>query len=261
MRQCATSSQSAPIRIESQFSTTSLGATRGYPTVRCTQGCYDAAVAYGTPFISGKDSLNNEYTGVDGRKHTIPGTLVISSLGIVPDVSKTVTSAFKAAGNNVYVIGITGNHLGGSALARWAGHNGGHAPAPTPTALFGYRALHHAIAAGLVESCHDVSEGGIAVALAEMAIGGRIGVAVSIDALPRRGAISSTIAMFSESLGRLVIEVDPMHRAEFEQAMDGYPTELIGQTTDDAAIRITAADIAIEASLDRATNSWRGGTT
>ncbi len=229
--------------------------------VRCTQGCYDAAVAYGTPFISGKDSLNNEYTGVDGRKHTIPGTLVISSLGIVPDVSKTVTSAFKAAGNNVYVIGITGNHLGGSALARWAGHNGGHAPAPTPTALFGYRALHHAIAAGLVESCHDVSEGGIAVALAEMAIGGRIGVAVSIDALPRRGAISSTIAMFSESLGRLVIEVDPMHRAEFEQAMDGYPTELIGQTTDDAAIRITAADIAIEASLDRATNSWRGGTT
>ena len=82
--------------------------------VRCTQGCYDAAVAYGAPFISGKDSLNNEYTGLDGKKHTIPGTLVISSLGIVPDVTRTVTSAFTGPENIVYVIGVTGNHVGGS---------------------------------------------------------------------------------------------------------------------------------------------------
>ncbi|MGC8782613.1 MAG: AIR synthase related protein, partial [Anaerolineae bacterium] len=73
--------------------------------VRSAWGCYDAAVAYGAPFISGKDSLNNEYTGADGRKHAIPGTLLISALGIVPDVSRTVTTALKAAGNRLYLVG------------------------------------------------------------------------------------------------------------------------------------------------------------
>ncbi len=75
--------------------------------VRCTQGCYDAAVAYGAPFISGKDSLNNEYTGEDGKKHAIPGTLVISALAMVPDVRRTVTMDLKAAGNLLYLVGLT----------------------------------------------------------------------------------------------------------------------------------------------------------
>src|SRR5690606_4780318 len=73
--------------------------------VHCAEGCYDAAVAYGAPFISGKDSLNNEYTGADGRKHAIPGTLLISAIGILPDTAHTVTSDLKAAGNRLYVLG------------------------------------------------------------------------------------------------------------------------------------------------------------
>ena len=73
--------------------------------VRCAKGCHDAAVAYGAPFISGKDSLNNEYTGADGKKHAIPGTLLISALGIVPDVARTVTMILKAAGDRLYLVG------------------------------------------------------------------------------------------------------------------------------------------------------------
>jgi hypothetical protein len=82
--------------------------------VRCAQGCYDAAVSYQTPFISGKDSLNNEYTGSDGQKHAIPGTLLISALGIVPDVNKTVTMDLKRAGDFLFIVGETGAELGGS---------------------------------------------------------------------------------------------------------------------------------------------------
>ncbi|MCP4304192.1 MAG: phosphoribosylformylglycinamidine synthase subunit PurL, partial [bacterium] len=226
--------------------------------VRCTQGCHDAAVAYGTPFISGKDSLNNEYTGVDGRKHTIPGTLVISSLGIVPDISRTVTSDLKNAGNHLFLIGTTGPHLGGSALAEHLGFDGGDAPEPVQ-ALQGYRALHHAIASGLVVACHDVSEGGIAVAVAEMAIGGARGLAIDLPD-PDLDALS---ACFSESLGRLLVEVSPQHAAEFAAAMGKYPTTRLGVTTDDQHIRINGSNGSafIDTTVAAVTTAWRGDGT
>ncbi|MFQ5421948.1 MAG: AIR synthase-related protein, partial [Anaerolineae bacterium] len=129
--------------------------------VRCAQGCYDAAVAYNAPFISGKDSLNNEYTGGDGRKHAIPGTLLISALGIVPDINQTVTMDWKQAGNHLYIIGDTWAELGGSHFQQGGGavqpqHNA--APRPVPNVLDRMRALHQAIRAGLVQACHDLSE-------------------------------------------------------------------------------------------------------
>jgi phosphoribosylformylglycinamidine synthase II len=222
--------------------------------IRCTQGCYDAAVAYGTPFISGKDSLNNEYTGIDGRKHTIPGTLVISSLGIVPDIERTVSSDVKAVGSKVYLIGATGAHLGGSALAAYSGCSGGEAPEPVE-ALDGYRALHRAIRSGLVAACHDISEGGIAVAAAEMAIGGGRGMAIT---LPASDFDSVTMA-FSESLGRLLVEVVPQHAGEFEETMRGYPTALLGETLDDATIRIdgSGGTALIVTTVAAATTAWR----
>jgi phosphoribosylformylglycinamidine synthase II len=227
--------------------------------IRCTQGCYDAAVAYGTPFISGKDSLNNEYTGVDGRKHTIPGTLVISSLGIVPDVDNTVTSAFKAAGNDIYVIGVTGNHLGGSALAARLGVAGGEAPEPVAAAPGGYRALHQAITSGLVESCHDVSEGGVAVAVSEMAIGGGIGARIDLAALPTTENVDGVAAAFSESLGRLLVEIRPGNASAFERAMAGYPTAKIGETAPGGALELEGRGITMTTDVDAATAAWRGG--
>ncbi len=227
--------------------------------VRCTQGCHDAAVAYGTPFISGKDSLNNEYTGRDGKKHTIPGTLVISSLGIVPDIDRTVTSDLKEPGNHLYVIGTTGSHLGGSALAAWAGHTGGEAPAPVPAAPAGYRALHLAIGAGLVRACHDVSEGGIAVTVAEMATGGGIGLDVDLRRLATDGAVDDMTAAFSESLGRLVVEVRPADAAEFERIMATYPVSRIGETAATQQITIHSNSFDSNLSLAAATAAWRGG--
>jgi phosphoribosylformylglycinamidine synthase len=229
--------------------------------VRCTEGCHDAAVAYGTPFISGKDSLNNEYTGTDGRKHTIPGTLVVSALGIVPDIANTVTSDLKAAGNPIYLLGATGSHLGGSAVAEVQKYTGGEAPAPCPTAIDGYTALHAAIVKGTVASCHDLAEGGLAVAAAEMAIGGGLGIEVALHLLPlAAGMLGNAEMAFSESLGRILVEVKREHEAQFQEIMASHPVAAVGRVTWGDAIAIfgTRGEPLITTDITTATVAWRG---
>lgn len=171
--------------------------------VRCSQGCYDAALAYGTPYISGKDSLNNEYIGEDGQRHAIPGTLVISAVGTVPDVAKTVSMDLKAPGNMLFLIGQTRDELGGSHYHLLNGIEGGNVPQPVPHALDRMRKLHTAIQSGLVQACHDLSEGGLAVALAEMSLAGRLGIEILVYEEQR------VTQLFSESLSRFVLEVRP----------------------------------------------------
>jgi phosphoribosylformylglycinamidine synthase II/phosphoribosylformylglycinamidine synthase I len=169
--------------------------------VRCAQGCYDAALAYSTPYISGKDSLNNEYIGEDGQRHAIPGTLVISAVGTVPDVAKTVSMDLKAPGNMLFLVGQTQDELGGSHYHLLNGIEGGTVPQPVPNALDRMRKVHQAIQSGLVQSCHDLSEGGLAVALAEMSLAGRLGVEILVQKEQR------VTQLFSESLSRFVVEV------------------------------------------------------
>ncbi len=202
--------------------------------VRCAQGCYDAAIAYNAPFISGKDSLNNEYTGADGRRHAIPGTLLISALAIVPDVQQTVTMDLKRAGNLLYVVGDTRDEMGGS---HYHMLNGGQQPAadavqpvpPRPVArgLERLQSLHRAITAGLVQACHDCSEGGLAVALAEMCLAGRLGAALELDLLPAED-LPDHVLLFSESLCRFVVEVRPDDAKRFETLLTGIPCERVG---------------------------------
>ncbi|MFQ5435932.1 MAG: phosphoribosylformylglycinamidine synthase subunit PurQ, partial [Anaerolineae bacterium] len=202
--------------------------------VRCAQGCYDAAVAYNAPFISGKDSLNNEYTGGDGRKHAIPGTLLISALGIVPDINQTVTMDWKQAGNHLYIIGDTWAELGGSHFQQGGGavqpqHN--VAPRPVPNVLDRMRALHQAIRAGLVQACHDLSEGGLAVALAEMALAGSMGAEIQLNRVPRNewaAYADDEAILFSETLSRFLVEVRPEDAPRFEAIMAGHSHNCIG---------------------------------
>jgi phosphoribosylformylglycinamidine synthase II len=229
--------------------------------VRCTEGCHDAAVAYGTPFISGKDSLNNEYTGTDGRKHTIPGTLVVSALGIVPDIRNTVTSDLKTPGNPIYVVGAAGSHLGGSALAGLLSFAGGEAPAPCPTAIDSYTALHTAITKGLVASCHDVSEGGLAVAAAEMAIGGGLGLEIALYLPPVIARpLRNTEMAFSESLGRILIEVNRDHESRFQEIMADHPLAAVGRVVWDDTITLfgTGGEPFIATDITAVTAAWRG---
>jgi phosphoribosylformylglycinamidine synthase II/phosphoribosylformylglycinamidine synthase I len=220
--------------------------------VRASQGCYDAAVAYGVPFISGKDSLNNEYIGGDGKRHAIPGTLVISAIGIVPDVNKTATSDFKNEGSVIYLIGDTKDELGGSHYHLI--HNiTGDANVPTPheSAVDIFKALHQAIGAGYIEASHDVSEGGLAVALAEMCIGGRLGAIINLESL----GLPLETALYSESLTRFVVEVTPQHQADFEALFAGLPLSVIGVVTSDQSLNIQGA---LSLSIDELVRAWRG---
>ncbi|HLV36419.1 MAG TPA: phosphoribosylformylglycinamidine synthase I, partial [Spirillospora sp.] len=222
--------------------------------VRCAQGCHDAAVAYGTPFVSGKDSLNNEYTDSDGQRHAIPGTLLISAVGIVPDVRHTVTMDLKRAGNLLYIVGETYDELGGSHYHQIRGISGGTVPQPNPKAPAIMRALHNAIRAGLVQSCHDLSEGGMAVALAEMCLAGRLGAEVQ---LPE--AVSPTRLLFSESLARFVLEVAPEDEAALENMLVNVPYDYLGRVNDSGRLSLQSGSATLlDLPIHELETAWRG---
>src|SRR5258706_5570600 len=170
--------------------------------VRCVQGCYDAALAYRVPFISGKDSLNNEYADSDGTRHAIPGTLLISGVGIVPDVNKTVTMDLKEAGNSLFVLGSTRNEMGGSHFNLLNRLSSGTPPQPVIDALERLRALHRAIAAGLAQSCHDCLERGVGVAVAVMCIARGLGAG---GGLSKNSTESEALVLFSSSFCRFIL--------------------------------------------------------
>lgn len=207
--------------------------------VRAVQGCYDAALHYGAPFISGKDSLNNEFLDPQGRQTPIPPTLLISAIGIVPDVRRAVTMDLKTPGNWLYILGTTRAEAGGSAWYRLLDVRGGAVPAPVPESIQTMRALHRAIQEGLVRACHDCSEGGLAVAAAEMAIAGRLGLSLSLADLPRTPDITQdAMALFSETSGRFLVEVRPQDRRAFETCMGGVPLAPLGVVTEGPLLRI-----------------------
>ncbi len=211
--------------------------------LEAARGCHDGALHYRTPFISGKDSLNNEYLGADGQRHAIPPTLLISAIGLIDDVRTAVTSDLKAAGNRLYLLGETRDELGGAhvwqaveAKNEGRGAQGewrAEVPGPVEGAPALYRALHGAIAAGLVASCHDLSEGGLAAAAAEMCIGGRLGLALTLpDGDP-------WVQLFSESNGRLLVEVSPRHAAEFETQFANLPCTALGMVSGSGRFSVT----------------------
>lgn len=190
--------------------------------VRAAQGCHDASLYYNAPFISGKDSLNNEYIGSDGQRHAIPGTLLISSIAIHPDIRFSITPDIKAPQNIIYLVGdfqpaLNGSHallmVGAESFTDNAALN--KVPQRPAHARHIYQALHRAMMKGLVCSAHDLSEGGLAVALAEMAIAGRLGIHLDISAIQ----IDPLTSLFGETNGCLLVEIDAENTAAFEDLL------------------------------------------
>jgi phosphoribosylformylglycinamidine synthase len=212
--------------------------------VRAALACRDTAIAYATPFVSGKDSLNNEfsYIDADGKQRTvaIPPSLLITALGQMEDVGRAVTMDLKQPGNLLYLVGNTKNELGGSHLAMVAGLQGGVVPqVDFELAPRIFTALNSAIEAGLVRSCHDLSEGGLAVALAEMAFAGGLGVDAEIETLAARTKVNNdAILLFSESNTRFIVEVEPGQAAQFEASFSRLPLVPIGRVSDHNRVKI-----------------------
>jgi len=222
--------------------------------LEAARGCYDAATAHRTPFVSGKDSFNNAYLAPDGRRVSVPPSLLISAIGIVPDDAFVPGSDLKAPGDRLYLVGSAEPSFGGSVYADLYGVPDGAdpgVPAASPAAPATYRALHRAIAAGLVRACHDLSDGGSAAAVAEMCLGGRLGARFRLPGRPET-------ALFGEANGRLVVEVEPKDAAEFERTMDGAPYVRIGAVEATGELRLEADGVEATVSLDDLCAAYRG---
>jgi phosphoribosylformylglycinamidine synthase len=207
--------------------------------VRAAKACYDVARVYETPFISGKDSLNNEFQA-NGTTVVIPGTLLVSAISVLEDVTLAVTMDLKAPGNYLYVVGKTGDELGGSQYYKAHGYLGKNAPVVDPVAgKASFDALSRATRQRLVRACHDCSEGGLAVAIVEMAFAGGLGVEVALDAAPTKGGELTAHAMlFSESASRFVVEVEPGNAPAFEKALAGTAFARIGTVAKGTGVKI-----------------------
>lgn len=208
-----------------------------YSLVQAAQGCYTAAMHYHTPFISGKDSLNNEYLGADGLRHAIPPTLLISAIGIIHDITKAVSQDLKSVGNTIYLVGEYQPSLGGSHFEMVFGSNGKYPiPGLPQEAPALYSALHQAIQTRLVRSCHDLSEGGISVTAAEMCMAGRLGMSVNLP------EADPATALFGETNGCLLIEVADDDCTAFEACLAGLEWLRIGTVTQNPTLKIRVGE-------------------
>ncbi|GAC1638035.1 MAG: phosphoribosylformylglycinamidine synthase subunit PurL [Herpetosiphon sp.] len=228
--------------------------------VRATAGCYDASMAWEMPFISGKDSLNNEYRDVEGKRVPIPPTLLISAVGVVDNQRHTTSSALKEVGNDVYLVGKTKAELGGTHWALINGVAGGQVPrVDLSQALQIFDAVHAAIEAGIIVACHDLSEGGLGVAAAEMVLGGRIGLQLDLDRIVRDDITTDEQALWSESCSRFLVEVNHDDAGKLEQIFAGIPANCIGNTTAQARlfIRGLQGDCVIDCNCSRLDAAWR----
>ncbi len=246
--------------------------------VRAVKGCHDAAIGFGTPFISGKDSLHNEYRAGDQRLPVIP-TLLISAVGVIDDAAQTIDMSLKAPGNLLYMIGVTRNELAGSHYAEMLG---GHQYIPyipgttvphvdIPHARHVMKTLGIAIRKGLVCACHDLSEGGLAVAAAEMALAGLLGLEIDLGRVLYKGIVGArdinTILLFSESASRFLVEVSPAQRDAFEAHWSswhpqGAPVQdvaCIGTVTDtDRFIVRNGEQVLIDIPVTQLQEAWKG---
>ena len=232
--------------------------------VRAALACRDLAVAFDTPFISGKDSLNNEFSyEIDGQKQTIsiPPSLLISAMGQVADVRRCVTMDLKEAGNALYLVGLTKNELGGSHFSLVEHLDGGNVPqVDIEVAKRTFAAIHAAIQPGCVRACHDLSEGGLAVAIAEMAFAGGMGADIALAEVPQGSEEACNVTLlFSESNSRFVCEVPWDKQPDFEHAIGGVPHAKIGRVSEADRLKIEASNGVLLIDCDLATlkEAWQ----
>ena len=220
---------------------------------------YDYTTAFGVPCISGKDSMKNDYQ-IGQTKISIPPTILYSVIGGIKDVRQAVTMDAKKPGDLVYIIGETKDELGGSewlALHNFIGNSVPRVNASSAIKI--YRALHKAIQQGIVASCHDCSDGGLAVALAETSIAGRLGMNIDLRSVPYRGKRRDDYILFSETASRFVVTIHPEDKSKFEKIMAGNITGLIGAVTNGDLLQMTGLDgkMIIKEKINKLKEAWQ----
>ncbi|MCL2359517.1 MAG: phosphoribosylformylglycinamidine synthase subunit PurL [Candidatus Bathyarchaeota archaeon] len=223
--------------------------------VRACEACYDYATLFKTPFISGKDSLYNE-----SPLGPITPTLLITAVGIIPNIEHTTSMDLKKQDNTLYLIGKTYPELGGSEYYKLKGTLGTSVPKVRGgKAKRTFKAITKAIDHGLIKACHDLSEGGLAVAAAEMALASGLGLTLDLQKVPAKDLEQDDFVLFSESNSRFLIEVADADKAEFETLMQGKGCVKIGKVTKEPQLHIKGLNgkIAVDVSVDMLRQSWK----
>ncbi len=225
--------------------------------VRACQACYDYAKGFKAPFISGKDSLYNE-----SPLGPVTPTLLITAIGIIPDIRKTVSMELKQTGNPIYLVGKTYHELGGSQYYQLKGFTGKTVPKvriDQTTKTMHY--LTKAIDSGYVRSCHDLSDGGLAVASAEMAFSSGYGIEINLKNVPRTNEIRrNDFLLFSESNSRFLLEVAQKRREDFEALMKDSVYAEIGKVKKDVVLSVYGlkGENVVRAELTELRRRWKG---
>ena len=236
------------------------------------KACYDYAIAFGTPFISGKDSMFNDFHGYDEQgnfvKISIPPTLLISSIGVMDDVTKVVSLDTKMSGDLIYVLGETRGELSGSEYysylrektgQRLMGRSVPQVNAAQAKSL--YEVFAQATQAALIASAQSVSLGGLAIALAKKAIGGVLGMQIDLTTLKTESGINrNDFVLFSETQSRIVVTVAARKRKQFEEMFKEQPLSCIGEVVSDDRFEIKGinGNRIVKTTVSELTNSYRG---
>ncbi|GAW66189.1 phosphoribosylformylglycinamidine synthase [Geoanaerobacter pelophilus] len=230
--------------------------------VRANKALYDYCTVFSMPLISGKDSMKNDF--YDGTtKISIPPTLLFSVIGKMEDARLAVTMDVKRAGDQVYLLGATANELGASEYLAQKGYVGNNVPkVDANAALATYRAYHGALNAGLVASCHDLSDGGLAVAAAESAFAGGFGMELDLANIAFKGDAADkkdAVLLFSESASRLLVMVRPEKAEAFEKAMAGTTFAKIGAVTEakNVSVKGLSGKVVVNAAISELKAAWQ----
>ncbi|MFC1742102.1 AIR synthase-related protein [Nanoarchaeota archaeon] len=207
------------------------------------KACYDTATAFMTPFISGKDSMFNDFKGFDKDSNRIKisvlPTLLISSIGVIDDIDHTCSMDLKKEGDHIYIIGETKGEFGGSDLYHVMEKEGGTPPTVDPDrARILYRKIHQLHKKDMFTACNSVTSGGIAMTIAKMCIAGQKGASIDITRIPGNNVVDETI-LYSETQSRFIITIDPKDKEDFECEMENFIIGLIGEVTDNDKLKIT----------------------
>ena len=227
--------------------------------VRANMALYEYTKAFGVPCISGKDSMKNDYL-IGATKISIPPTVLFSVVSVIPDVRKCVTMDAKRASDLVYVLGETRPELGASEYYALHGFIGNQVPrVDAQKAKRLYEALSGAIRKGLAASCHDCSDGGLGVALAEVAFAGGLGMEVDLRRVPATGVDRNDLLLFSESQSRFVVTVHPENQKAFEDALKGTSFAQVGRVSAGKDFRITGLQgaVVVRADIDELKEAWK----
>ncbi|MBQ9772096.1 MAG: phosphoribosylformylglycinamidine synthase [Lentisphaeria bacterium] len=221
--------------------------------VRANKALYDYAIAFSVPCVSGKDSMKNDSTR-GGKKISIPPSVLFSVMGKMDDVSKARSLDAKFAGDAICVIGDTKKELGGSEYFNMLGYVGNDVPkVDAELANKTYKAFHEAIESGILHSSMSPALGGLAVAFSKMAMGGRLGAKIDLNAIPKQGELSDIETLFSESNTRFVVTCAKEDVAKLAKIFEGLPFAQVGETTADQ--NLVLGDVSIP--LDEMVKSYK----